>query len=172
MLLSTDSAICEHDLSGRSDSWETFCRRMEEPGVVGDSDSGLFLFFRRIVERWPHSPWVIVQRHFDEAWTALRKFASSGPWQSQLAFTPEVRDRLSKEYYRAMPALLCHSKTLAVHYDQLERPEVIVEIWRHCLPGVPFNHARAEHISRMRVNVVQEKHPLNNLKLWQLEQPL
>jgi len=68
---------CVHEMLNICTSKEQFYQSMEVDGIVGNSDSGLFI--SDFQQRWPNAPVVIIERPLEDVRTSLRNIGLPVP---------------------------------------------------------------------------------------------
>jgi hypothetical protein len=131
-LFSTGDVLCHHDALLECDRVTDLPSILGRRAIVGDSDSGLLLFYSDVAAMYPGAPWVVIRRDPDEAFRSLVEHfgtdVSNGGWPILTAALQTI------------PA--GNSSILSVSYDELGDVSIIRKIWNHCIPTVPFDAER------------------------------
>lgn len=150
--LSTGETVCYHDLLGKIDHLDSLKEHLVD-GNHGDSDSGLILAPQKIIDLFPKSKWLVIVRKPAEAMSSLREFLHNGPWHQTL----NNDGHLLRLYEAGREVLLDNKLVHWVEFGDLNRLDVIEDIWKHLLPDVEFNEERWQILNQLNVQVEQRK---------------
>lgn len=156
ILLSSGPSICHHEALLRCEpSSPIFDLRAILSNVphphkyVGDSDSGLPLYFPKLKQTWPSAKYVLVERPFTEAFKSHRRaFPCFKSEKVRQAF-----DLIAQGLEVMKPA----TDNIVVNYDQLNDPMICKYIWDFCTDNSPFDVERCERLQQLRVNQIYSK---------------
>lgn len=168
-LFTTGPLFCHHDLTGKTRNIQDFRQQMRPaPGQthVGDADTGLPFYLDQVMAAFSDAAWVVINRPFAECWSSFERFAAAGAWKDQVDTRPQVKTVTEQALISARPLLLAQPRTLWVRFEQLDEPETIERIWRHCVPDLPFDGRRVALLETLNVQLEQRKRPLREARLW------
>lgn len=138
---------CHHELLNGLKSRQEFYDAMESPGVVGDSDCGLFL--TDFQTRWPDAPTLIVERPLGEIRASLKRVM-------------ELQDRPQLKFLKNMSGYINSLKGMRVGFYELDArlPEI------HNYFGIPFNEEYATHMSKLNVQLKTLTGDPDSVDIW------
>lgn len=151
-LFTWGKSICLHDELAEHESIESFANRLRElhemHHSVGVSDSALLLFYAPIMEQFPDSQWLIVERPYN---TALASFVDSGyaTLSGAKGYFDMVKNSIAK-----IPK---DGDLMFVPYLDLDDLDVLASMWDFVLPYEMFPRNRAEALNAMRITQIKSK---------------
>jgi hypothetical protein len=144
-LSSYEGVTCWHELLNGLRTKQAFYDEMQRPGVVGNSDSGLFI--TDFQKRWPDAPTVVLLRDPDEVRHSLTKLLGTPPSMKLIAGQFVAASRL---------------EGLQVWYNDID--ERMEEIHQHI--GIEYNQQRHEEYKDMNIQLDSLTVCLDSYKLW------
>jgi len=111
---------------------------------VGNSDSGLLLYFDEIIRDAPSAKWVIIKRDKNEVEKSLKRIFKHG-YTDVLDIASGLLDRCA--------AITC---AMVVDFDALREFDIMERIWTHCLPDIPFPVERWRMLNDMKVELLDD----------------
>ena len=136
---------CHHEAINGLQSKQEFYDLMEGPGIVGNSDSGLFI--TDFQERWPNAPTLVLLRDPDDVTKSVSRFLRRA-----------IPDTVQHRQFAAAKAL----KGLHVWYDEID--DRIEEIHAHL--GIEFNEKVFKKYTIHNIQVKNPKVCLASYQLW------
>lgn len=127
--------------------------------TIGISDSGLPVWQTELLQLFPDSKWILINRDGREAMESYRKYFSDRPYFSG---PPDERD-LSVQFSFLAVALyklsrhLDQSRKMIVEFDDLNDESKCSEIWEWILPNIPFDSARWKLLNELTINPASSK---------------
>jgi len=122
-LLTWGKSFCWHDGFFGLDKTDDFQDRMKMPGmeIVGNSDPGNVLYFKKLLRWYPEAPWVIVRRNFEDSLrSSNRAFGKTG--RHELEFVASKLDQLKE----------ADVNLVQVAFEDLDDPQVIQHLADYC----------------------------------------
>lgn len=126
-------SFCFHE-PGTQKSVESFPKFFGQVGTefVGVSEARAVIYFPRYMELFPDTKVVVIRRNKDDVIKSLKKY--------NFDFVPDFYDEKLAE--------------IAKHGIEVDfEPMPLVDIWKHCLPGVPMNWIRTRMLERCCVQL-------------------
>ena len=116
---------------------------------VGDSDSGLPFFIDELMNEFPNSRLVVVERDPEVVIQSLEKvFPGTGAnFRGVVEKTMVAIERMRSRY-----------QTLTVKFEDLSDLKVCQGLWSHCLPGLPFDRVRWQMLDVLTIEIQPKKY--------------
>lgn len=140
-----DGVFCYHEALNGLKSRQAFYDLMEQPGVIGDADSGLYI--TDFQERWPEAPTVVVLRDPAECQASIAM---------QIGIEPEL-EPLERQYEEAKAL-----KGFHVEHGQINENLVAI----HEYLGISFDERIANHFENLNVQLHQPWVDMDSYRLW------
>ncbi len=158
-LFTTGRVFCHHDLLAEVGGLEAFHAAMAEGQgpPTGDSDSGLLAFYPDLDRKCPKAPWLLVNRDFEDAWESLCGFVRTGTWRDSLPVTWEVHETMRAQWERMRLLMIQNPRVMEVPFASLDNVDTLERIWRHLVPGQPWDRRRAAALQKLRIQPFQAK---------------
>jgi hypothetical protein len=136
--LTTGDTFCHHDLTASAATVQALADRLG-PGV-GDADSGLVFVAREILQRFPASRWVFIERSPREACASLAQALDA----SQIPALSPSASALLVDVALAARRMLSAAGVplLRVRFDDIFTEAGARAIWNHVFPSRSFDERR------------------------------
>lgn len=122
---------------------------------VGDSDSGLLLFWKQVQAAFPGAPWIVIRRDANEAERSFKKHFAGCPYPGtkgiDIHATIGVCEKLLSE------ATIGLNNCFYTSFDSLENEGTLRSIWKWCGFDSGFPEERWKMLDGMRINIIPEK---------------
>lgn len=163
-LLTTDTTFCLHEASLSclygGNFREIFSSVPHGTKIAGDADPALGLFWEELLEVFPKSRVVFVLRNRTEAARSeYEAICEDGSAMFDGVTLNTVRDRVNSmqngldHLWHFLPL----EQKMCVGYEMLNTPLVIRDIWRFCLPGIPFQEERYRLLDNLKITQIFSK---------------
>lgn len=147
VLFTTEHFTCLHEGIRLCDDFESYVKMMGGCGADGDSSSGLIAMADKVMEAFPDSPWLIIQRFPNECASSASKVLNID-LQQALAMAYSDRKKLDA---------ICPRNVMRIRFEQLDDETVVRNAWEFLLPGVPFDSARYKTLNELRIEPIIAK---------------
>lgn len=144
-LFTHKDSYCFHEATLRCNTPDDLRQIMQSrpEKYVGNSDSGIPLFWNALNDRFPFIPVVVVQRDIEDAMRSYQEAIDQNITGIQI-----IHDCLPK---------VKGKNVINVDFNDLSNEDTIKRIWRHCVPDVPFDSERWAMLEALRVSVIPER---------------
>jgi hypothetical protein len=146
--LTSQGALCVHE--GLIHGVDPALRWLTRGGPNvrrGLSDSILPLYWTEVFQPFSSFRLVIVERDPEECWESLLDFLELN--EVRVARVElEARFASVSAHLRDMIMFCPH---VLVKFEELNEPEALLDIWEHCLPGLPYDEERTNLLQRLNV---------------------
>lgn len=155
-LFTYQDTFCYHEALRYCTSVSEFKKLLlshDEPNV-GNADSDLIPVMDEMVRAFPNAKILIVEREIEDAVRSFLTLVQGHSRDQAYKFFKAYNERLGqiKERY----------KYRTVSYYDLNKIEIVRQMWAYILPDIPFNNRRFKILDEMSVNVVIKKMMLNS----------
>jgi hypothetical protein len=164
-LLTSGCSFCWHD-AAKFGGVAGICSALDAallmPGVkvAGNSDSGLAMFSRRLMEIYPLAKWVIVWRDFESALEDFIKAFTADPYTGIPAPEPATARQVFQNILSKLDELkakISQDRLLELNVDQLDNMADVRRLWDFCVPHEPLNVDRWLQLDGFNISVIGHK---------------
>jgi len=117
---------------------------------VGNSDSVIPFFAKRVNELFPQAKWVIIERDEQDVIKSLDRVLPGSEKQNVLNI--------------GKPLLTWVKKTcnpLMINFSELSTQRECKRIWEYCLPTIPFDEMRWKMLDKLRIELILDESTFN-----------
>lgn len=159
-LLTWDKSFCYHEATfdcANILDFQAMMRGPSEATYVGDADPNLGLIAEPFLKAFPDARIVAVSRKFEDSLES--EIQASEGQVPYVVNRDEVEGFMIRAWagvqriLRATPLWRC----LEVPYDALNHESTIRDIWRFCLPTIPFHSERYGMLRDLRVTQIMKQ---------------
>ncbi len=147
VLFTTEHFTCLHEGIRLCDDFDSYLKMMHGYGAEGDSSSALIAIADKVIQEFPDSNWLIIQRFPNECAASAARVLNID-LQQALAMAYSDRKKLDA---------ICPKNVMRIRYEQLDDEETVRNAWEFLLPGVPFNALRYKMLNELRIEPIITK---------------
>ena len=143
-------SFCYHEAIRDVNSLDDLKKLLSNPKYkyMGSSDSSLPLFAEKVMNMFPDSKLVVVERDIVKVKKSLNKlFSEHDEIHNMLKMNMNALGKLKSKYSH-----------LLIQYESLDDVNVCKELWEYCLPDIEFNYERWRMLDLFKIDMHKTKY--------------